>query len=347
VSPLATLEDGATERVGRRVHLAQLGGIRLRAYDPDPVTSADPGELPDPADDYLVAEALPRRVRIRIDTDEMRLLVWVNRHDLQASVVVPSGLAASADGIAPPAGGIGVFVEAGLPVVVVDGSREARRVTVVDPAVSADGWLPAAAIGDIFRAGPARDTGHPDTVVAAAPAEAPTHHLTDGVEIRDRPAADGRVLALAIASPNVRLIGQPRDGFQEVAYLGPRLAVHGFVAVGGIEAELTGYGSAGVGGAIGSPHRVQVAFPATACLFDRAGGEVVGRTAAAGSGAGGQDPKDDRWWYVGFWSPWGGLDLWLHDDTATSPSGEPDDTGAAPGPVQRPWERCPDPLGFR
>lgn len=291
VQPFELVLRGAPESGVRRGILGRHGAAWLRE---DGEAHESPGWHDVDGAELAIAEIAGDRVRVLHEMDDVRMLVWIARHDLAPVVVREVGLAVAPDAPAAARGWPGVIVGPGAPIV------ERRRVDdVLEVAISTDGvevagFVAASAIGDFWDATP------------AAPRR-PTHALDAGVTIRLAPDDAAPALATTTEAIEVRALAPSRGGWREIETLGARVTVHGFVR----ELDTDEPGSFGLvrgGHGYGSSHAITLDVPAGTCLYDAPDGEVIGivvegRPRLARHGA------DLGWFSLLVNSPWGLLDV--------------------------------------
>jgi hypothetical protein len=274
VQPLELIVRGRPEVGVRLARLAVHGAARL-SIDGDPHEAQ--GWKPEWDAAMAIAEERGELVRVLLDHDGARVLVWIARADL-APVLVRD--------VEPRPG---VRLRAGTPV---GGATIAWEGLAVPAAIDRD------AIGDAWDA-------------AAAPVgyDGVTHTLDTGLAVRAAPSSTAEVLATATEPVEVRPIAAERRGWREVETLGPDVIVRGFVEAW----HLDGLGTIGTGGGsgYGSSHSISIDVPAGACLYDAIGGEMIGVTTVARSRLAYRS-DDDAWYSMLVDSPWGLLDIPVH-----------------------------------
>lgn len=247
--------------------------------------------------------------RIVLDQDGVRLLLYVDPSDLRTVAVQTAGLRVAPTG-ASSAGGDGITVYPGAPLVVLGSQADQVRVRLHDRHVRAEGWLPRAAIGFVFE---------PLSFPEAKPGDGAPHELRGPVAVVRRPGdsafaqiASGALLA---AMP----LGPSQGGFTPVVVragrqlehaAGPHLVyeLHGLLPSAALGERIGGIGW-GVAGEhlIGGAHREPLRRGTR--LYDRPAGEMVGfvfRNSAARF----DTPRPDGWQRVWLETPWGPQEIW-------------------------------------
>lgn len=280
--PLELILHGAPATGGRRAILAratqawlQLGGD----------AHASPGWHDPDATPVTVAELRDGIVRLLVEEDDARLLVWVPRDDLRAVIAEATSI------------GGGVDVAPGTPFV--EQRREGNRIEV---AIAADGlqvtgWIDAAAIGDVWEAAD-----------PAAPAPEPTHTLAHSLErpvvIRAAPDAQASAVATAVEPIDVRVRGPVHAGWVEIETLGAQVRARGFVPAAATSTELGLSATFHGGRGYGMSHAMRLDVPAGTCLRDRPDGEVIG-VVTTDRNRFVYDRPEPGWWSVVVDTPWG------------------------------------------
>jgi hypothetical protein len=222
-APADDLAPGAAARTSRRAWLARVGPIRFA--EGGEVRSAGPGtaegqRLPFPYELVVVAER-PVAVRVVVESEGARLLLFVDRADLWP-VPVAEAVLTAAPGVPGPAG-TGVRLAPGFPIAQKARQAGARRVAGRSGALTFEGWLPESALGEVFDRRPWPPTDG-DTLVregAVLVAEPGGPELA-----RFRGPDEGRPSTFAhavVAEP-----GGP-SGWQRLRYATPEIEVRGLV----------------------------------------------------------------------------------------------------------------------
>lgn len=252
-APAAAAPSSLTDlrRYPLRVHVAQVGAAGLQ---PDRMTTESTSAI-SIWDDYVVIEERADAVRIVLDDDNARLLLWIPTADLAWTVARPTRIVGR--------GAAGVWINPGAPLAITgDGKRVAASYT--DGVVTVQGALARTALTHSFRPRRVIDRGTAATAHFAREPEGPPLVTTTG-------------------SLGVRVLGRGPGDWRLVEYAGRDLRIVGWArAADVIEGGFGSLHGTGVGSgyAISDTDRVEV--PAGACLFDPDGGAVVGvQTATA------------------------------------------------------------------
>lgn len=273
VQPVELILRGRPEIGVQLARLAVHGEAWLRLGG-DPQTS--PGWHEVDGAELAVAEVRGDRVRILHDEDDVRMLVWIARGDLARVAVRDVELRP------------GVVVHAGTPVY---GERIEADGLMVNGEVDAD------AIGEVWDAVAPRVFGE-------------THTLAKGTPIRAERGSKAEILAVTTQDIEIRLHGAAQRGWREIETTGRQITVRGFVE----EWALDGFGSLGHGSGTGygSSHSITIDVPAGTCLYDAVGGEMIGVVTVTRSRLA-YRTDDDAWYLLLVNSPWGLLDIPIHD----------------------------------
>lgn len=256
-----------------RVHLASIGPAGL---SPDAMTDSDSGGVMSVWDEHVVVEQRDDAVRIVVEEDDARVLLWVSTDDLGWTVTKPTRLFGT--------GASGVWLQPGAPIDI-EGKGARLAVVYTDGELTLRGMVARKVVGHVFRPRNDERYGHhgarlllrePDGAVLV---EEPKHGL--GVDVIDRGADDWRL----------------------VEHRGKYLRIVGWARVADLDDGLRRVGGTGGGTAYGISDTPRVEVPAGACLFDPVGGAVVGvqtKTALRYVTA-----EDHGVWSVYFGNTWG------------------------------------------
>ena len=273
-----------------RVHVARMTEVSLT---PGGAPSAGGGHDLDPALELPVVEERAAQVRVLLENDGARMMVWLATADLAWSIARPVRLAGRGDA--------GIWLNTGAPVAVTGRGRR-RVVTYVDRDLEVSGTVGAEQVARVFAASRALKSSF-------------------GATARDLRVAPGG--AILEQGPLPVEVLRRRGAWAEVEYRARYVRVRGWVAADQLGEVGFGHFGTGSGSGIGMSHTERVLVPAGACLFDRVGGQVVGvqlvgerRYAAR---------RDGDWWQVYVSTAWGTVLAWgqsLGDDGAGQPHWE-------------------------
>ena len=345
VTPGELGEDAVADRMRHRVRLKRIGRAWL-GVDASPMTDRTRGD-----EDELVDQLLPvigetaGRIRVAIEEDSARVAVWIDRRDAWESIVAPVRLEPGGSGIAEAAAGAaapGVWLEAGAPIYVIGGPARARRIIELrDQAVAVQGTVPAALVGHVWIV-PRGDrtktdlTGERCSGPSWRPPPDPRLQLSVAEGTALRGAASEAAVVLATVSQRLAVaVLARRDGWTLVELPRPYARLRGYVpslALDPTDDPEPGWGTCGHGG-FGMSHADRIEVPAGTCMFDRAGGEVVGVAAAAKVRFGARARGGDDWSMVYVQTRWARASLYVHD-TARDPA-HPVLESCAPGRHRR------------
>lgn len=163
-TPLAAevaLEPEAALKSPWRADLARLGPVRLRADGP--AFAAAPVSSDPPPGGLLVTEERAERVRVLLPTAALRVLVWVERADLEKRpvdhvVLLPSAPAPGAPALPGPRrlgkGEVGVELAGGAPVSAFKTIAGAVQVEHEAAGLTLYGWIDPSLLGEVWRSDP-------------------------------------------------------------------------------------------------------------------------------------------------------------------------------------------------
>jgi hypothetical protein len=315
-------DPGVMDRLAYRTRVTTWGALWLRedARGPAPKRMAYTGEA---SKDVSVLDVAHDRVRIVIEDDDTRYGVWIARTDTATVPLVTIQLA-DRDGRAIE--GNGVWLSPGAPIEL--GARIGRRREVIarDEALRVRGFVPASALGDVWRVAETNSA-------AAAKAASASEHVWIDAEVPIRAAPDAAASAVAMTSAQVEAVKlaarETYGGWQWIEIERPFERVRGYVPGGVMRTESTEFGTIGTGGGhgFGISDTDPVTLAVGTCLFDAVNGEIVGVNLGSKQRVGAKPEADHPgWWMVYVDSPWSALELWAHD--------------ASPDPQRPSWETC-------
>jgi hypothetical protein len=231
---------------GLRVHVAHVGAAGLRA---DHLVADASNQTVSIWDEYVVVAQRAGAVRIALDEDDARLLLWIAADDLAWTVARATRILGR--------GAAGVWVLPGAPLAI---SGDGRRVAATyddDAGLTVNGTLARSALTRVFAATRERDFGDAGAAHFARepggdPLIAPTYEL--GVRVVDRGPEDWRL----------------------IEHRGRYVRIVGWARAADVQAGVIGLGTAGVGMGYGMSDTARVELPAGACLLDPDTGAIVG-----------------------------------------------------------------------
>lgn len=242
--------------------------------------------------EYIVVEDRRDRVRLRVDDDWVRVLVWVQRDQLRPAIIRDVAADGRERAIAPNAS---LSFAAGASLTVEAGMRGAR-VTVEDEHLTAYGTVPAHAIGDVWHVAPPID----DVVVAGDPTPPSPGAVADESDILDAPVAGAQVLAhtgIRYGATFEYPSGAP--GWHLVTLESDYITVTGFVPGSAWLPKASGVMT---GNFIEPAGASGIALPAGTCLYARPDGALVGIMLVAQHDA----HRARRGWARWEWGTWWG-----------------------------------------
>lgn len=325
VTPGELGEDAAVDRMRHRVRLKRIGRAWL-GVDASPVADRTRKDDDEPVDQLLpVIGEKATRIRVVTEEDDARVAVWIDRRDAWETVVAPVRLEPGGSGIAEAAAGAagpGLWLEAGAPIYVVASPARARRIVELrDQAVAVQGTVPAALVGHVWIV-PRGDRTKTDLKGGRCSGPSwqppldsrPKLSIAEGTTFRGAASEAAVVLATMSQRLDVAVIAR-REGWTLVELRRPYARIRGYVPSLALaptgDAEI-GWGTCGRGG-FGMSHADRIEVPAGTCLFDQAGGEVVGVAAAAKVRFGARARGGDEWSMVYVLTRWARASLYVHD----------------------------------
>jgi hypothetical protein len=291
---------GAVDAIATHARLARIGAVRFAASGA-PIELSPTGSTPPLVP---VIDQSADHVRVVSSTDAAAFALWVDRADL-ATTVVHDAVVTNERGMP-----LDVSLAAGTDLDVAWGA-DRREVTTRDALLRVHGWVRASELGTIWTGDVPRSRAQRGT-----PSMLAAHESVRAWPDDNAPTIAESLGALAVfevaASGGWREIAVERDGAR----------VHGFVHDAAIGKSMVSIGMGTLGEAIfGMSDTDETVLPAGTCLYDRAGGDVIGvhlkkrqRYIVR---------EDSRWPSVYVQTPWGIMLVFVHA------------TGGGR------WERCP------
>ncbi len=283
---------------GYRVHVARMGRGTIAIDDDREQRAAH--EVPI-EDELPVAAETGDRVRVVIEYDHARTLLWLRTDDLAWTMLRPVQLAGKGD--------VGVWLTTGAPVTA-DRGAVRRAVRYRDRSVSVRGKVAADAIGRVF----------PATVDVYPRGGAKVRELRarPGGAVIYRGTLDGEVV-------------ERRGAWSLVEYRARYVRIRGWARA--VEAGFGTLYGGGSGSGHGMSHTRRIEVAAGACLYDRKDGELVGLQLGASERYVAAQVGDWYELYVG--SAWGLHRVWARavvDDAGGPPTWERCDEPPPPAP---------------
>ena len=307
VAPAELGDRDAWMRIRHRVRVARRG---MASFQPtgervDNDGAANENELSEQPIYPVIGES-GDKIRIVVPEDDARLAMWITRGDAATTTLAPVRVGdehGRADATS------GVWLGAGANLVAKPAAGGVRAVSLANPYVDATGFVPAAALGEVWVSGE-REAYDPSLAFTSEPAPSAT-----GTELAPGPirvAPDGAVIATTKEILPVHG-ATPHGAWMEVDVHAVRVRVHGFVPASAVSTPtaLHGLHGSGTGGGYGISDTDEVDVPAGACLYDRAGGDIVGVEDAPKRRYAGRDENGWRRVYVG--TEWGLLNAFVKD----------------------------------
>lgn len=312
-------DPGIYLRLKHRVRLARQGTAYLKLAGPrvDDPGQDDPGQATklDTRPMYPVIGESPEAVRIVVEEDHARIALWVERSDTAETTLAAVQLA-DPTGHAPATAG--VWLGAGASVDATAGAAAGlREVTVRSQWLSAKGYVPAIALGNVWIAGE-RESYEPSTAEDDSKPPVGTGSTVAVTTVRAAPAVDAAAIAKVVQAAPVRVV-KAAGAWTEVEIHVPRVRVHGFVLTSAITpGDQAEYGRFAHEHRFGMSDTRSIAVPAGACLYDAAKGEVVGVNLAAVERYVHGGERVPGWWPVVVASTWGLVFAYVHDTSAAT-----------------------------
>ena len=267
-------------------------------------------------------------IRVVAEDDDARLAMWIDRRDTWPTLLVPMQLGDREGRVLANAG---VFVDTGASIDVAFGGDRVRHVTLRDPDLVADGWVPAGVIGNVYLAKPDDKLVLDSTTWTSSftpPADGrPRVMFAEHATIRAGRDAKAPIVATIVGKTVLGSVVAP-GAWTEVEIVRRGARIRGFVQkaeVGPTTEELETHGTGG-GHGFGMSHTQRLIVPAGTCLYDAANGQVAGVQIKQSERYGERATDVDGWSRVYVDSPWAVYGFFVHD------------TGS--DPKQPVWESC-------
>jgi hypothetical protein len=302
-------DAGALERIPFGAHVSAFGKVWL-VLDGEPKDGGGV-QLAHLDEVWPVIAEAGDRVQIVSSEDNLHLALWVSRVDLATSIsedIIVAGRPVEARAIDPEPDAPFAILRGGARVAVTARARAEDATEVrFRQEVELAGWVPAPAVGEVFRV----DRSPP----AADHVARPPATIVDGTLLYAAPDTTSRALVRARAQLPVRATGKRERGWTEVLLDTPHVRVRGWAQPGAITDGPAGStGSTGRGSGAGSSGRRPMEVPAGTCIYAAIENEVIGvasstqtRLVLQGAYAG--------WWNVLVSSSWGLHEVYVHDIT--------------------------------
>ena len=327
VVPAELADPGAIDRIRHRTRVRWFGRASpIHGETPEPIIArSHKGEDVDRILPVIGESAT--EIRVVVEDDDARLALWIDRRDTWPTILVPLQLADREGRVFATSG---AFLETGAPCDVAFGRDRVRHVTLRDPDLAVDGWVPASAVGHVWLAAPGDkiDLDRTFSTHSYTPPsdKRPKTMFVERATIRAAGDASAPIVGIVLGEDVIGFVAT-RGEWTEVEIPRPYARVRGFVRESELRPasdELTGFGS-GSGSGFGMSHTDRIAIPAGTCLYDADNGNVVGVTTGDAERYG-ERREGDGWSRVYINSPWAVLGFFVHD------------TGS--DPKQPIWEAC-------
>jgi len=324
--PADLIDDAAIDRIRHRVRVRWLHRASPTHGEPaEPVIARVHAEEVDQI--MPVIGESSTQIRVVVEDDDARLALWIDKRETWPTVLVPIELADREGRTTRKAG---VLVTTGAPIDVAYGRDLVRHVTLRDPDVVVDGWVPSSVVGNVWLApvGDKVELGSTTTRSYSPPGDPrPKTRFAPRATIRAAPDPTAPIIAVVVGRAVVGFV-EARGAWTEVVVPRAYARIRGFVRATELvppDDELTSFGTGG-GHGFGMSHAHRIVVPAGTCLYDKPTGDVVGVQIKESERHGERGSDVDGWSRVYVDSPWAVLGFFVHD------------TGSDPNrPV---WESC-------
>jgi hypothetical protein len=251
-----------------------------------------------------------------VEDDNARLALWIDRSATWPTTLVPIELG-DRDGRVPKTAG--AFLETGAAIDVAFGRDTVRHVTLRDPDIAVDGWVPSDLLGSVYLVSPDdKSETHMKsyfTSVYHPPADKrPRTKFVKRAMVRAAPNANAPLVAIVLGDivgfVNARGVA---NAWMDVEIPRDHARIRGYVQAKDLlpaDEESIDFGTGG-GSGFGISDTARIQVPTGTCLFDRANGDVVGVQLEAAERYVDQD--DGGWSRVYVDSPWAVLGFFVHD----------------------------------
>ena len=308
IAPAELADKDAWTRIRHRTRIARQG----------PVTFVIGGKRVDDAGGtsrnteqpiYPVIGESGDKIRIVAPEDGARVALWIQRSDAATTALAPVRVGDDR-GRADKTSGI--WLGAGANIDTKPAANGLRAVALHSPYVDGSGYVPEAALGEVWVAG---EHEAYDPMLASTSEPAP---VSTGSELAVGPirvAPDGAVIATTKDVLPVRVVATA-GAWDEVEVHVVRVRVHGFVPVAAVSKppDLHSMMGTGYGSAYGISDTSEVDVPAGVCLYDRAGGEVIGVEDAPKKRYS-HGMSEPGWAHAYIGNAWGLMSVYLRDTT--------------------------------
>jgi hypothetical protein len=241
----------------------------------------------------LVVESAATQMRVAVQTDVLRLVVWVPRGELFGVLTrdVSLGFARTAAPAREPSGepSVAAILRRGAQVQVLERGAERSRVRYLG-AVELDTWVPSDALSD--RSTAPRPEG-------AEPSGPQLLHALPGLAIRAEPRWGGELLAVVARVYFVTDVRQLDAAWHVVRYADAAVTVQGFASPRDPPMRFRPAATAPLSKLV-----ADTSLPPGTCLYADERGAVVGMVAAAAPAAT-EGELREGWWTVALDTPWG------------------------------------------
>jgi hypothetical protein len=295
IDAIALGSAGLVASIDRHSWVARYGQAWIGSEAPFDVHDE---RTPDDHVGFAVIDQTPDRLQVVSHEDDANVAVWIERRDVAPTLVATTELT-DEQGRTDPEHGVwlapGTDVESSEALAA---GAAGREIVVRDEMLAIRGWVPASVLDDVW-VGDVPSDHRTDA----------TSHIAAGGEIREAPSAAARVLAAARDDISVAVRGSQGD-WQDVEIVDGPIRVRGFVLATSVLPEPSFWIRTGGFSSYGISDTDSLEVPDGACLFDRAGGQIVGvnlvqRSRYAGS-------VDTEWPRVYVNTPWDLVTVSVH-----------------------------------
>lgn len=228
-----------------RIHVAHVGAS---GNTPDKLTDDATERRVAIGNEYVVIEERPDAVRLAIDDDDARQLIWIPSADAAWTVARPTRIVGR--------GASGVWMLPGAPIEIAGAGRRVAA-TFNDDNLTVRGTIARSALAHVYT-------------------EGGTEHYEDLATTTFRREPDGPVLVRSAFGLRVRILERaPRD-WRLVEHRGRHLRIVGWARAGTLTDSPLGIGGFGSGNCSGITDTQRVVVARGACLFDPDSGDAVG-----------------------------------------------------------------------